>query len=223
MNCIVTAGPTYQPIDDVRRLTNFSTGRLGTELAAFLAAKGHSVTLLTGYYSIFRDVKAAQKIIEFSTPADLLSQLQSLTDWSVDAVFHAAAVGDFEFGKVWIRLPAGDLKELSAKKIPSRQDGLLVELTPTLKIISRLRQIFPKALIVGWKFETDGDLATALKTGRRQISENRTDACVLNGPAYGDGYGVLTLEGDCEHQPTSDALFQTLEQRLARKSHPERL
>ena len=222
MNCIVTAGPTYQPIDDVRRLTNFSTGRLGTELAACLAAKGHSVTLLQGYYSSFRDPAAAQKIIEFSTPADLLSKLRSLTDGSVNAVFHAAAVGDFEFGKVWTRLPAGDLKELSAKKIPSRQDGLLVELTPTLKIIGRLRDIFPEALIVGWKFETDGDLETASKKGRQQISENRTDVCVLNGPAYGDGYGVLPVEGDCEHQPTADDLFQTLEQRLVRKSHRDR-
>ena len=46
MNCIVTAGPTYEPLDDVRRLTNFSTGRLGTELANFLAARGHTVILL---------------------------------------------------------------------------------------------------------------------------------------------------------------------------------
>jgi phosphopantothenoylcysteine synthetase/decarboxylase len=48
MNCIVTAGPTYEPLDDVRRLTNFSTGRLGTELANFLAARGHKVILLIG-------------------------------------------------------------------------------------------------------------------------------------------------------------------------------
>jgi len=48
MNCIVTAGPTYEPLDDVRRLTNFSTGRLGTELAGFLTAHGHQVTLLIG-------------------------------------------------------------------------------------------------------------------------------------------------------------------------------
>ena len=48
MNCIVTAGPTCEPLDEVRRLTNFSTGRLGTELANFLAARGHKVTLLVG-------------------------------------------------------------------------------------------------------------------------------------------------------------------------------
>ena len=45
MNCIVTAGPTYEPLDEVRRLTNSSTGRLGSELANYLTARGHRVTL----------------------------------------------------------------------------------------------------------------------------------------------------------------------------------
>ena len=48
MHCIVTAGPTYEPIDQVRRLTNHSTGQLGTGLAKRLAADGHEVTLLRG-------------------------------------------------------------------------------------------------------------------------------------------------------------------------------
>jgi phosphopantothenoylcysteine synthetase/decarboxylase len=43
MNCIVTAGPTYEPLDEVRRLTNFSTGRLGTELANFINELGLDV------------------------------------------------------------------------------------------------------------------------------------------------------------------------------------
>src|SRR5947209_3565355 len=45
MHCVVTAGPTYESLDEVRRLTNFSTGKLGSELANFLAARGHTVTL----------------------------------------------------------------------------------------------------------------------------------------------------------------------------------
>ena len=48
MHCIVTAGPTYEPIDQVRRLTNHSTGQLGTGLAKRLADDGHEVTLLRG-------------------------------------------------------------------------------------------------------------------------------------------------------------------------------
>src|SRR3954471_6241897 len=54
VHCLVTAGPTYEPLDEVRRLTNFSTGQLGTELAAFLTANGHRVTLLIGEQSTYR-------------------------------------------------------------------------------------------------------------------------------------------------------------------------
>ena len=50
MKCIVTAGPTYEELDDVRRLTNFSTGTLGTELANYLVDHGHEVELLRGHY-----------------------------------------------------------------------------------------------------------------------------------------------------------------------------
>src|SRR6266704_2865552 len=46
MRCVVTAGPTFEPLDAVRRLTNFSTGRLGSELADYLVARGREVPLL---------------------------------------------------------------------------------------------------------------------------------------------------------------------------------
>ena len=63
MNCVITAGPTYEPLDDVRRLTNFSTGRLGTELANFLVAGGHNVTLLTGVQATWPGPREAQTVI----------------------------------------------------------------------------------------------------------------------------------------------------------------
>jgi len=54
MRCVVTAGPTFEPLDAVRRLTNFSTGRLGSELANFLAARGHEVALFIGQLATYR-------------------------------------------------------------------------------------------------------------------------------------------------------------------------
>src|SRR5580658_4971705 len=71
MNCIVTAGPTYEPLDDVRRLTNFSTGRLGTELANYLVARGHKVILLIGEMATYPGERKAQKVEQFSPAADL--------------------------------------------------------------------------------------------------------------------------------------------------------
>src|SRR5881396_3056907 len=101
MNCIVTAGPTYEPLDEVRRLTNFSTGRLGSELASFLSAQGHEATLLIGQQATFRGERHARHVQTFTTTADLRDRLRALGGEAVDAVFHAAAVSDFTFGKVW--------------------------------------------------------------------------------------------------------------------------
>ena len=64
MKCIVTAGPTYEPLDQVRRLTNFSTGRLGAGLAEYLVRRGHEVTLLLGELSTWppsHDVPVIQR------------------------------------------------------------------------------------------------------------------------------------------------------------------
>src|SRR5437763_11550261 len=128
MNCIVTAGPTYEPLDEVRRLINFSTGRLGSELANHLANHGHQVTLLLGQQATWRDQSQAGEIITFTTTADLRARLHGLATEPVQAVFHAAAVSDFAFGKIWQRLPSGELVEVAAGKIPSRQGTLLAEL-----------------------------------------------------------------------------------------------
>ena len=91
MNCVVTAGPTYEPLDEVRRLTNFSTGKLGSELANFLTARGHHVTLFIGYYALYRGEQKAQRIETFTTTADLAERLRGLAEQSIHAIFHAAA------------------------------------------------------------------------------------------------------------------------------------
>ena len=120
MKCIVTAGPTYEPLDGVRRLTNFSTGRLGSELANFLAARGHETTLLIGQQATFRGERHARKVETFTTTANLRDRLQALAGQPVDAVFHAAAVSDFTVGKVWRRAPRGELTEVHAGKLSTR-------------------------------------------------------------------------------------------------------
>ncbi len=95
MNCIVTAGPTFEPLDEVRRLTNFSTGKLGTELANFLAARGHKVILLVGEMATYSGEQKAQREEFFSTAADLRTKLKSFSSKKVDVIFHAAAVERF--------------------------------------------------------------------------------------------------------------------------------
>lgn len=214
MNCIVTAGPTFEPLDDVRRLTNFSTGRLGTELANHLAAAGHHVTLLIGESATYTGERRAQNVKIFSTTADLRTRLKSLSSTKVDAIFHAAAVSDFGFGQVFVENKAGEFTALKAsKKISTRAGAMLVELVPTPKIIAELRRWFPRTRLVGWKFEANGGQAHALRAARKQLADCATDFCVANGPAYGKGFSLVSASGN-KHLPTMGKLFNTLEHLL---------
>jgi len=222
MNCIVTAGPTYEPLDDVRRLTNFSTGRLGTELGNFLAARGHNVILLIGVMSTYygEGERLIQRIETFTTTADLRGKLKTLSSKKVDAIFHAAAVSDFTFGKILAPNESGKLAEIKAVKIPTRPGKLLVELVATPKIIGELRGWYPRTRIVGWKFEGDGARASAINAAKKQIAECSTDLCVTNGPAYGDGFGLVARDGQVTHAESGPLLFSALEKFLSLQRPP---
>jgi phosphopantothenate---cysteine ligase (CTP) len=211
MNCIVTAGPTCEPLDEVRRLTNFSTGRLGSLLANHLAGQGHTVTLLLGRLATWHGEHKARHIQTFETTADLRERLHALAGQSFDAVYHAAAVSDFRFGKIWERLPSEELHEIKAGKLGTREGILLAELVPTPKLIAELRGWFSNARLTGWKYEVAGGRASVLKQAERQIIDNRTDACVANGPAYGTGYGLVTGDGEHTHLLDLAELFRVLE------------
>jgi phosphopantothenoylcysteine decarboxylase/phosphopantothenate--cysteine ligase len=212
MRCIVTAGPTWEAMDKIRRLTNFSTGRLGTELANFLVTRGHQVTLLIGEQATYGGERRAQRVESFTTTENLREKLQVLAEQNMDGVLHAAAVSDFKFGKIWSRSPSGELSEVKSGKVSTRQGGLLAELMPTPKIIAELRDWYPRARLVGWKFEVDGDRAGVLRAAEEQLARCCTDACVANGPAYGNGFGLVTGGADrFIHAPDEAALFAALE------------
>jgi len=212
MRCVVTAGPTYEELDEVRRLTNFSTGTLGAGLADYLAGLGHHVELLTGYYSICPPAARAQRLQTFTTTADLRQRLAALASPAVGAVFHAAAVSDFTFGKIWERAAAGELREIKSAKIPTRAEGLLAELKPAPKIIRELRDWFPRAFLAGWKYELEpqGEGAVMAR-GAEQMKENRTDACVLNGRGFSEsGFGLLLKDLTLTRCADREALFAAL-------------
>ncbi|HUA37252.1 MAG TPA: phosphopantothenoylcysteine decarboxylase [Candidatus Sulfopaludibacter sp.] len=210
MNCIVTAGPTYEPLDDVRRLTNFSTGRLGTELANFLVARGHRVSLLISAQATYFGERQIQRVEVFTTTTSLREKLQALPAKTVNAVFHTAAVCDFRFGRIRLQSPHGKLMEIKSKKIPTGGGALLVELLPTQKIIAQLRAWFPSAKLAGWKFEAEGKRADAIHAAEQQLIQCLTDACVANGPAYGEGFGLITRSSHA-HLADPPKLFDALE------------
>lgn len=207
---LVTCGPAFAPLDDVRRITNFATGEIGAVLANALAAAGRSVVCFRGEAATSpMPFPPGVDVRPFTTNADLGSQLEAFGPAS--AVFHAAALGDFEVE--FVRDQDGEL--LTAAKIPSRAGHLLVGLRPAPKILPSLRSWFPGAKIVGWKYELVGDLAAALHAGAHQIAENGVDACVVNGAAYGEGFGLLDPAGRVRHFADKPGLAEGLVRWLA--------
>ena len=195
LRCIVTAGPTCEPLDNVRRLTNFSTGKLGSQLAAYLASQGHDVVLLRGEAATYSLPVAGVVVENFFSTGDLQAAFVRHARTGADAVFHAAAVSDFKFGRVFDGTPEDGLTEIHSGKFSTRTGRLFAELVPTPKILPQLRGLFPKACIVGWKYEVDGGREGVLAKARQQLVDGNTDACVANGPAFGEGFGIVLPDG----------------------------
>lgn len=211
MRCVVTAGPTFEPLDEVRRLTNFSTGKLGAELARHLAERGHDTVLLLAETAQWRGEGHPARVIPFSTTASLREALLNLRPEPVGAIFHAAAVSDFAFGQVWERAVDGTLTPASGGKLSTRAGTLMAELLPVPKLLPELRGWFPGARVVGWKYEVSGTDVIAL--ARRQLAECGTDACVANGSAYGSGFGVVRPnQSGVVHCPDPASLYKALEE-----------
>jgi len=167
--------------------------------------------MLIGEQATWPGERKADRVQPFSTTADLRDRLKSLGKEPVDAVLHAAAVSDFTFGKIWQRSSNGELMETKSGKISTREGTLLAELLPTPKIITELRAWFPKATLIGWKFEVEGGRENVLRLAEKQIADCRTNACVANGPAYGDGFALVQAGGHAiTHRADSGALFEAL-------------
>src|SRR5262249_18161500 len=156
----------------------------------------------------------AKEVQTFTTTTDLQERLKALAGESIGAVFHAAAVSDFRFGAVWERTAKGELVEIKSGKISTRRGTLLAELAPTPKILAELRPWFPQGFLAGWKYEVEGGRAGVIASGQRQLAECRTDACVLNGPAYGAGFGLLMQEGTIQQFEDMRSLFEALHREM---------
>jgi phosphopantothenoylcysteine synthetase/decarboxylase len=207
MRIIITSGPSYEPLDQVRRLSNFSTGELGTLLAEGFAEASHTVVCFRGVASTFPPPLWPVEVIPFTTNDDLASGLQTLpAREEATILFHAAALCDFKIREIV------DEKgnPVDGDKISSRTGALKLTLEPVPKLIASLRGMFPSSILVGWKYELEGSVDDVITKGRKQIDDCLTDACVLNGSAYGSGFGVISRSGEQTHLPDKAALCRFL-------------
>lgn len=133
-----------------------------------------------------RPIESAH-VVPFATNSNLREALAALPRRDeIGAVFHAAALCDFRVKSVRGQNGA----ELAAQKIPSRLGEITLTLELVPKLLDDLRGLFPMAKLVAWKYELNGEREDAIAAGRRQLDSVHCTACVVNGAAYGPGFGV---------------------------------
>ena len=196
----ITCGPAYEKIDQVRRITNFSTGEIGAVLADSFLRAGYEVICFRSEAATFPPPVGVD-VRSFSTNESLASGLQSLSG-EPSIILHAAALCDFVLESIEGADPA--------EKLSSRAGSIRLTLKPAEKVLPKMRGWFPGAKIIGWKYELDGSRELAISRGSNQIRESGSDACVVNGSAYGPGFGLIDRDLTLQHFPDKASLADHL-------------
>lgn len=160
---LITAGPTYEKIDPVRFVGNYSSGKMGFALADACAKQGAEVTLITGPVNV-RAKHAAINRINVESAEEMYKAVLSKFD-KMDGAILCAAVADFT--------PVSQ----SDYKLKREHDNLVVELKPTLDIAAEVGKIKRhEQFLVGFALETNNEEANA----KSKMERKNFDFIVLN-------------------------------------------
>lgn len=169
---LITAGATRNPLDAIRYISAFSTGRTGVSLANALVEQG-AVHFLGSAEACLRCKSHPNlTVAEYTSTRNLMEQMLSFIDAHPDAIIvHAAAVGDYE------------IAQTGQHKIPSGKNELILRLTPTPKIIDHLRPRSRHIKLVSFKAAspetTDAQLHTLASRQRARTGSDLVFANVI--------------------------------------------
>jgi phosphopantothenoylcysteine decarboxylase/phosphopantothenate--cysteine ligase len=200
---LITAGPTYEPIDPVRFLGNRSSGKMGYAIAEAALRRGAKVMLITGPTAL--TPPSAAEVVNVETAEQMRSVvMQHFPDASI--VIKTAAVADYT------------AKHRSDQKI-KRKGEMTLDLVPTADILAELgsRRVKPSQVIIGFAAETEDGLAHA----RAKLRNKKVDAIVMNdvsqpGIGFGSERNAATIitafeEIDLPEMPKSELAQRVLE------------
>ena len=166
---VITAGGTREQIDDVRYITNFSSGGFGHELAKQYAQYGMKVLLLAPKLTVqkYGALPANVTHQEFTSAEDLREKLLSVE--TARFVLHAAAVSDYT--------PVS----ATQGKLSSDAERMTIELKRTPKILPQLREKYgSETKIVGFKLLSGVEESELIEAAVQQLSRAHTDLCIAN-------------------------------------------
>lgn len=157
---LVTAGPTYEPIDSVRFIGNRSSGKMGYAIAGAAATRGARTTLISGPTALSPPPGA--RFVSVETAMEMRDAVLAATG-EVDVVIMAAAVADFR-----------PLEPIEGKL--RRAHGIQLDLEPTTDIAAAAARAAPHAVHVGFALEPDD----VVEAARRKLQAKGLDLVVGN-------------------------------------------
>lgn len=173
---LVTAGPTYEKIDPVRFIGNYSSGRMGYALANALADAGAKVSLVSGPVQV-KNKNQQVTVIPVESAMEMYEHCLRIFP-EADGAVMCAAVADFT------------PERFSETKLKRGNDDLILQLKPTRDIAGALGQLkTEKQVLVGFALETTDELANAWS----KLNRKNLDFIVLNSMNdQGAGFGTVT-------------------------------
>lgn len=178
---LITSGGTTEPIDTVRGITNFSSGRLGAKIADefsqcddigkiyyMCARKTAKPSLNSGKIELvnYTDVASLQKL-----------SYEILGDENIDAIIHGAAISDYTISEV-LDPDGNQLNRLG--KISSNIPSITLKMVQTPKVISKFKQIAPDTRLVGFKLLSGATIEELFKAADKTLFENNCSFVLAN-------------------------------------------
>lgn len=176
MRFVVTAGPTREPIDPVRFLSNRSSGKMGYAIAEAALEAGHEVTLISGPVTLPMPENACA--VSVQTGDEMYEAVRNAVR-DCDVFVMCAAVADYKPAKY------------SAQKLKKKSAALSLALVPTRDILASIANQDGSFLVVGFAAETENVAANAEK----KLREKNCDMIVANDVSNSD-YGMESAENE---------------------------
>ena len=226
MKIVITAGGTSERIDDVRTITNSSTGSLGFAIGTAFAAeeKIEKIYYLHGKRAVWpEDEKVVP--IEIGGVMDLKDNLTKvLTEDKIDAVIHAMAVSDYMVHQVTTldKLMGTEdpehAQDLSGNKISSDIDDLIIHMKRSPKVISIIKETSPDTTLVGFKLLSGVPHEELIDVGYRLLQKNNCDFVMANdlreiGRDFHKGY-LIHKDKSYDSMNTNEEIAQMIVRRV---------
>lgn len=192
MNIVITAGGTSEPIDMVRKITNSSSGKLGSIIAnkfnkdkIFYVCTKKSIKPINDNIQIIeikstRDLEIAVKELLLNNKIDIFIHSMAVSDYMVDYVTTSNLLGNNYDNSNLKEYLKNNKNILTDKKISSYEDDLIIRLIKTPKIIGMIKKLSPSTKLIGFKLLDGVSKEELISVAKDLRDKNNCDYVVAN-------------------------------------------